>query len=211
MTMNKHRMRCLMALWCLCVLIGGGCHIRDVGKTPTPTLDMHELMIDGSAFPTDWSVCVNPLPPPERAQGEHGEIESLQTQLCHEGTGCETFGAAQRLYRYRSEIEARRAFESDFSTSEFPYHKSVLIPWHVPEQWVYHSGVADLQRFACAQMDMGPVGPPEWRCTAAAQYGQYVSALDSNWSPECMTLDQLGRVLVGIDERMAFYLGMGTD
>jgi len=200
-----------MALWSLCVLIGSGCQIRDLVNTPTPTVDMHALMIDESAFPTDWSVCMDPLPPPERAQGEHGEIESLCTQLCYEGPGCETFGAEQGLYRYRTEIGARRAFESDFSTSEFLHHKSVLIPWHVPEQWVYHSRVADLQRFGCAQMDMGSVGPPEWRCTAVALYGRYVSTLNSNWSPECMTLDQLARVLVSMDERMAFYLGIGTD
>jgi len=204
-------MWCLIVLWSLCVLIGSGCYVRDLGKTATPTADMHALMTDASAFPTNWSVCMGPLPPPERAQGQHGETESLHTQLCYEGTGCETFGAEQRLYRYRTEIEARSAFESDFSTSEFLYHKSVLTPWHVPDGWAYHSHIADLQHFACAQLDMGPVGPPEWRCKAVVQYDQYVSALNTNWSPECMTLDQLGRVLVAIDERMAFYLGMDTD
>jgi hypothetical protein len=210
--MSKYRMWCRIALWCFAALIGTACWARDLCKTPTPTVDMQTLMIDALAFPANWWVCIGPLPPPERARGQHGEVESLSTQLCYEGPGCQTFGAGQRLYRYRSEVQARRAFESDFSTSEFPdLGKTMLTPWHVPEGWAHDSRFAEQLEFACAELDMGPVGPPEWRCSAVAQYGQYISALNSNWSAECMTLDDLGRVLAAIDERMALYLGKDMD
>ena len=87
----------------------------------------------------------------------------------------------------------------------------MLTPWAVPEGWFYQSRAADRLKFACAQLDMGPVGPPEWRCKAVAQYHGYISALNSTLSPECMTLEDLERILVAIDERMAFYLGKEMD
>lgn len=191
-----------LAVWCAAALQVCQVVLHEA-KTTTLQPDMHELMIDVSPFPTNWSVCIGPLPPPERAQGQHGEIESLHTQLCYDGAGCQTFGAEQRLYRYRTEIEARSAFESDFSTSEFVYHKSVLTPWHVPDGWTYQTTVADEFKFACARLDMGVVGPPEWRCTSVARYGQYISAFNSALSPDCMSLGDLARVLEAIDEHMA--------
>ena len=176
-------------------------------KTTTPPLDTHNLMIDVLAFPKDWALCMGPWPPPDRAAGERGESHSLSVQFCHDGQNCRNFGAEQGLFRYKNEAEARAAFERDFSLREFPdLGTSMLTGWIVPDGWTYQSKVADDLRFACARLDMGPVGPPEWRCTCVARYGEYISTLNSVLSPECMSLGDLARVVEAIDERMAQHL-----
>jgi hypothetical protein len=48
-------------------------------------------------------------------------------------------------------------------------------------------------------------------CQAVAQYAEYISFLNSYVGPQSITLGDLERVLIAIDERMALYLGEDTE
>jgi hypothetical protein len=192
---------------CILAAMTAACAIARPGPGATPTSDMHTLLLDASPFPKDWALCIGPWPPSDAVAGERGESHSLYVQFCYDGQNCRNFGAAQGLFRYKDEAAARAAFEREFSLREFPdLGTSMLTGWIVPDGWTYQSKIAGDLRFACARLHMGAVGPPEWRCTSVARYGEYISTLNSVLSPECMSLGDLVRVLEAIDETMASQL-----
>lgn len=167
----------------------------------TPPVDIYDLMLDVSVLPRGWELCAGPgvIPKPERA-----ETESLLVGFCppdFDGLG----GTHQEVYAYRNEVAAASVYSGEFQASEFP-KGNMITPWAVPEEWSYQSPVADRFKFACGEPDF----PPQLQgtvCVAVAQYDEYVSVLVTNPSPGEMTLQDVERILVAIDERMAFYLG----
>jgi hypothetical protein len=168
---------------------------------------MDDLMLDGSAFPDNWRSSGGPAHFPEREQGER---ESMQAQFFLEESDDGMYGAYHRVFRYRNEVDALYIYYLDFYGGEFlPWH--MVTQWAVPDGWSYESRVADRIKFACGEVDMSPLGPPEWQCTAVAQYDEYVSVFHTELDPEYMTLEDVEHILVAIDERMALHLGKGTQ
>jgi hypothetical protein len=134
----------------------------------------------------------------------------VYVQFYPQGLNRSIHGADHRVFRYRNELDAMIVFYSDFYGGEFlPWH--MVTQWAVPEEWSYKSPVADRLKFACGEVDMSPLGPPEWQCTAVAQYDEYVSVFHTELDPEYMTLEDVDRVLVAIDQRMTLYLGKDTE
>lgn len=168
--------------------------------TRPETVDTERLLIDASALPPGWYRCVDAEPIPKR---EYGERESLYVGFAHEGLEAYTAGASQRVYRYRNELDAAIVYTLLFSGKGFPNH-IMTTPWDVPEEWSYQSPIADHFRFECGELDSVP---PEWICETIARYDEYVSVFTSELSPDYMTLEDLERILVAIDDRMAVYLG----
>lgn len=176
-------------------------------KVRRPPVAMHDLMLNASAFPQNWRSSGGPAHFPWREQGER---ESMQAQFFPEGSDRSIYGAYHRVYRYRNEVDALYIFYLDFYRGEFlPWH--MITQWAVPEEWSYASPFADRLRFACGEVDMSPFGPPRWECTALAQYDEYVSVFHTELAPEHMTLEDVERIVVAIDERMALHLGKDTQ
>ena len=174
-------------------------------KVRTPPVAMSDLMLDTSAFPESWQSSGEPAYFPEREQGER---ESMQAQFFPEGSDRSTYGACHRVFKYRNEVDALYIYYLDFYTGEFlPWH--MISQWAVPEEWSYESSFADRLRFACGEVDMSPLGPARSECTAVAQYDEYVSVFHTELAPQYMTLQDVERILLAIDERMAEYLGEG--
>ena len=206
--MRKRKATHLIIVLCVCSVITAGCAILQAGEEVTPGPGMSARVLDASAFREDWVLCMGPWPPPDRAAGERGESDSLYVQFCHDAEECRDFGAEQGLFLYRDEAAANAAFDRDFSLREFPdLGTSMLTGWNVPDEWAYQSRVADELEFACAEVDIDRVGPPEWRCKCVARYAQYISTLNSVLSPQCMSLRDLAQVLEAIDARMALQSG----
>ena len=134
----------------------------------------------------------------------------LYIQFYPEGFDRNIHGGDDRVFRYRNELEAATAFDSDFLEREFLPPWYMITPWAVPEQWSYESPVAHPFKFACGEVDMDGLGPPQWECTAVAQYDEYISVFTTDLSPEYMTLEDMERIQVAIDERMGLYLGEDT-
>jgi hypothetical protein len=74
--------------------------------------------------------------------------------------------------------------------------------WSTPDQLRYQSPVAEQVRFACStEADDG-----RQVCQAVGQYGRYMTRFHTFMTLNTMTLSDFERILVAIDERMAFYL-----
>lgn len=172
--------------------------------TGTPAVDTHDLMLDGSVSPSGWTTCAGPEPLPKR---ERGETESLLVWFCppdFDGVG----GTHQEVYKYRNELEASGVYDREFQAREFPRYK-MISPWAVPDEWSYESTVADRLTFACGEPDLRPYEATV--CVAVAQYDEYISVLVTHPTPDNITLGQVERLLMAIDERMAQYLGKDTQ
>lgn len=173
----------------------------------TPPVPTSDLMLDISAFPENWWSSGAPADFIVRL---HGERECVQAQFFPEGSDRRIYGAYHRVFRYRNEVDALYIYYLDFYGGEFlPWH--MVTQWAVPEEWSYESPVADRLKFACGEVDMSPLGPPRWECEAVAQYDEYVSVFHTELDPDYMTLQDVERILVSIDERMALYLWRHTQ
>ena len=164
----------------------------------TPPVDMDDLILDVSVLSESWDVCVGPAPLPKR---ERGERESLYVGFCpdgFEGIG----GSLHEVYRYRNEVDAAILFHLEFSGRGFP-ERQMMSPWTVPAEWSYGSSAADRFKFACGEVDLPGL---HWKCKAVAQYDEYVSVFITHLSHDNMTLEDVERILVAIDERMALHL-----
>ena len=172
-------------------------------RARTPPVDIYDLIVDVSVFSQSWDVCVGPAPLPKR---ERGERESLYVGLCpdgFEGVG----GSLHEVYRYRNEVDAAILFHLEFSGRGFPKWQ-MMSPWTVPVEWAYESSAAERFKFACGGVDLPGL---HWKCKAVAQYDEYVSVFITHLSPDNMTLEDVERILVAIDQRMALYLGRDTQ
>lgn len=186
-----------------CVAVATLCAVSLWPKTRTPPVDMGDLLIDVSVFPRGWHVSFGPRSTPER---ERGERESLYTEFSYEGLEPGVVGACHKVFRYRNELNVAAVY-SPFLQDEFS-NSYMVTPWAVPEQWEYESPIADRFEFACGEVDiLGSI----WRCEAVAQYDEYISVFYTLVPPEYMTLQDLERILVAIDELMANHLEKDTE
>jgi len=191
---------CLVLVWTTVMAFCRGEWWR---PTESPPVDTYDLIMDVSAFPDGWEVWHGPAPIPER---ERGERESLYVAFHYKGLDPTMVGAHHKVYRYRDEGKAAWMY-SAFSEEEFlPWHTTT--PWAIPDGWSYESRVADYFKFACVEEVFVT---PYWTCTALSQYGQYISVFATDLSPEYMTLEDIERILLALDERMAFYLKIDTE
>lgn len=176
-------------------------------KERTQPVDMRELMIEPSSFPAGWELSHSdrdPYPIPEKALLEdyHAE-EGFSRVLVPQGTKVtDGTSAGHSVFRYRNEWQAAEAFSLDYPAAFYAFSR--LTPWREPEGWSYRSSVADRFRFACA--DFEGFRGRETRCTAMAQYDEFISVFSADILPDVMTLEDVEHILKAIDERMALYL-----
>jgi hypothetical protein len=191
-------------LVCACVVLAA---VRP-NVSRTQTVDMYDLLIDGSVFPEGWYVCIGPAPPPEHIHSERGELEFLYVGFCPEGFEQGIGGAEHDVFRYAPGLDVTLAYYLDFSRREFS-NRHMVTPYAIPGEWSYHSPVANHFKFACAELEPFGLGPRIRTCTAVAQYGEYISVFGAHMSH--MTLEDMERILTAIDDRMALHLGKGAQ
>ncbi len=215
MTIDKAVLGCAgcMAFSCVALLFAcaGLTALSALGvccATRTPPLDMYDLMIDVSVFPQQWELGIGPVPPPEHIGSERGEMYFLSVIFCPEGSQHCSDGAQHAVFRYINEPAAARAFDSDFAERDFS-NRYMVTPWTVPDEWTYESPVADRFKFACGEIEPFASVPRMRICTAVAQYEEYISEFTAKMAH--MTLEDLERILIAIDDRMAFYLKEDTQ
>jgi hypothetical protein len=174
----------------------------------TEKIDMRSLMLDISPFPEEWERCIGPTQQPAHVHPERSASEFWFVGFCP--TDSERFeqgidGATHAVFRYGDGLEATFVFYATFLRQDFS-ERYTISPWSVPAGWSYTSQVADRFRFACAEMEPFELGRVVTKCRMATQYGEYVSSFSTTLEPDYMTLEELERVLVAIDERMALHL-----
>lgn len=201
--MKNSALASFVAVLLACMTLTTLCTPREPPRTTTGPVDIHDLMIDASVFPRGWQVWHGPGAIPER---ERGERDSLYVVFHYEGLEPTSVGAHQAMFRYADGQDAANVY-SAFCDDEFlPWN--MVTPWAVPEEWSYESPVADRFRFACGEKDfLGPY----WTCKAVGQYGTYISLFTTDLSPDYMRLEDIERIMAGIDERMAFYVEENTE
>jgi hypothetical protein len=192
----------LLALGCL--FSPSACPLFGIIEEPAPERDfeMEDLVIDVSSFPQGWYAWAGPYRIPD---SERGEEESVYVQFHHAEVPTDVVGAGQRVFRYANERSSGVGFAGVVRDH---FHSSFMAtPWAVPDDWTYHSGVADEFEFACGEIALRR---QYWRCQAVGQYDEYVSFLYAELHPEYMTLDDVERLVAAVDDQMALYLEKGA-
>ena len=194
----------LLACLLFCVVFTTLRTVRGVATARRRPVDLYDLVMDASVFPLEWYTCLGPVRPPERARGDRLEHDMVFAGFCPEGFDQGIGGAQHAVFDYGDELIAAMAFRWDFSRHEFS-NRYTVSSWAQPEQWSYRSPVADRFKFACAEVEPFGADRAVLSCRALAQYDEYISVFGANMSH--MTLEDMERILVAIDERMAFHLG----
>lgn len=154
---------------------------------PAPPCDIESLLITESLFPTGWEEEMSPF---HDAPARFG-VERIGKEFLSSGPV-----AIQDIYRAADASTAAAGYE-DFQ-SDFTVRDDQS-DWIVPEGLSYNSSIADQFRVACAVRY--PI--PEEVCQFIGQYGVYVVRFHTHMSPELMTYQDLERILLDIDRRMA--------
>jgi len=164
--------------------------------SPTRTFLLKDLLLDESAFPQGWHGRDMVLGPDQRLRAE--QIGRFFYN--------ENGGATQEVYRFSSGTRcAGIGFQK--KTAAWFAPAEGWGPWTGPSDLTYQSPVADQFRLACAaspQEDMR-------LCQAVAQHEEYLVRFHAYVSPQSLSVADLEAILVAIDERMALYLGKGTQ
>jgi hypothetical protein len=162
----------------------------DGGAVPTPPFPMQDLLLDESAFPQGWQAYA-PYEPP----GRFGLPIALTYSSHAPGGGI----AVQDVYASWNPEEAAEAYADavSFWFKDDDRHT----PWTTPTEVGSCSTTADRLRIGC---HVERESETQF-CQAVGQYGRYVVRFHTYMSPY-MTLTDLERILVAIDERMALYL-----
>jgi hypothetical protein len=169
----------------------------DGGPVPTPSFPIESLLLEESAFPEGWTAY-------EPYEPEDGF--GLSTCIHYSPAPTSPGGIAlHAAYIARSSEEAGDGYQvwAPFWFAE----REGRGAWSVPDQLRYDSQVADRFRFACYRER----GDGRRVCQAVGQYGRYMTRFHTFMHPATMPFDDLERILIAIDERMASYLAKDID
>ena len=213
MTVVRKTLLGCLVLPLTCAVLLALCRVVDLATSRVEPIDMQALLIDVSPFPHEWRRCIGPTQQPEHVHPERGALEFWFVGFCP--TRSDRFeqgidGAEHDVFEYGNLLEASVVFHVLFLRQEFS-DRYTLSPWSVPTGWSYTSQVADRFRFACADIEPFEMGRVLTKCRIAAQYEEFVSVFGTTLDPSYMTLHDLERILVAIDERMALYLRKDTQ
>jgi hypothetical protein len=168
---------------------------------PPPAFPNEELLLDESVFPEGWSAYEGTYNPRERLPAD----QIGRTYVRHDCPRSRL--ASHSVYRFfEGENSAIGGYQQYIPIWFAPEENWEA--WAVPAELPYRSPVADEYRFNCC----GPEGSGAWVCQAVGRYNEYVVRfhvhMDSEPEyPQCMSYTDLEKILIAIDERMAFYLG----
>jgi len=166
---------------------------------PERSFSVADLLLDESAFPDGWLAGREPYDPEDRMPAE----QIVVGFFIHE---C-PFSLRAGHYVYR--------FYGGSRCAEMGYRVKTPVwfaprdgwgPWGVPAELSYESRAADEYRLNCYTHQESGTGT----CQAVGRFEEYVVRFLTPMSPDCMTLADLERILVAIDERMAVYLEKDT-
>lgn len=169
-------------------------------------MDMRELFVDPSAFPTRWAIDKELYPIPEMALVEdyHAEEGYLRVLIPEGFKPQDDLWASHMILRYHNRWEAAVAFSLNWPGAFYAYFPDAVSEWKEPEDWDYSSTVADRFRFACVHFK--DARGHKTQCTAMAQYDEFISVFEIHLPPNVITLEDVKRILQIIDKRMANYL-----
>lgn len=196
-----------------CTILGGCWEVYGVYTTPQKRdqpVKIRELLVDPSVFPPGWEIAEESRIP-EKALVEYGAGEGYVRFVVPEGSQEPWSSSAGHLIlRYRNHWQAMKAFYLDSYLGAFgtfyAYFPDAISRWEEPEGWTYRSPVASRFRFACQHFY-----DKDWgqgiRCSALAQYDEFISDFRVNVVLGLMSLGDIEGILRSIDERMAIHLG----
>ena len=174
------------------ILVLGASHFLFI-KRP----DVEELLIDISVFPTGWFTDPEGAKPSPSAPLGGIRSEERTTLFFHSIIG----SASEEIERFENSSQA---------TEEFLYKKSWEFrdshecgAFFIPDEFPYHSVVANQYHFACIECDYYPY--PFLGCTYLARYGEYITTFNVGWNLDIMSMSDLEQILLAIDEKMKNY------
>jgi hypothetical protein len=208
--LERHRSAGIVAFLALLVLLAIPCGwcawwFNSTSGTPwpypTPAFSIEELLLDESTFPEGWRAA-RPFDPERRIPAEQIVLD-FHTNKCHVLMA----GVSHRVQRfYGGASAAAEAYPEEVAYWFSPNWGD----WSVPSELSYKSPMADQFRFGCyTEEETATIV-----CQTIGQYEQYIVVFDAELDPgrpECLTFDDLEKILIAVDERMAEYLGKDTQ
>jgi len=187
---------------CVCLWLSAG---MKSGPYPPPPFPIEDLLLDESLFPEGW-YADEPFDPEERLLARQVAVGLHRGECPYYG-----LGALHEVYRFSEGAKS--------ATGAYPREIAYWFaceevrgggPWRIPTELPYQSPVADQFRFECCTYERtGSI-----TCRAAGLYGRYIILFSVDLEPDypvCMDFTDVERLLVTIDERMAFYGQQETD
>ena len=173
------------------------------GSYPPPAFPIEELLLDESVFPEGWQAGERTFDPRQRLPAEQIAL-GFYIHWCPDAS----LSAGHQVYRFFDGPRcAALGYQKEIPGWFAPWEETG--PWIVPAELPYQSPLADQFRFNCSTHQRGGQ-----TCQAVGQYEEYVIRFQTSIDrehPECMSFTDLERILIAIDERMAFYLEADTE
>jgi hypothetical protein len=177
---------CLIGLWTLPFFLPA--------RVRTPGIDLGQLLVDTSDFPSNWKLSMSAEPYPKGSEHDWGEenLNVVFEPLQYQGV------ASHSVFRFRNELAAQYGL-SRIQAQGF------IVSWDEPlvtlPQWHYASQGADDWLMACHPLNDGGSS-----CTVVARYDEYISAFSATLNDRYLKLDGFEHLLAVIDEKMSQFL-----
>lgn len=191
----------------ICAALGGCLWVYTAPQKRAQAINIRELLVDPSVFPPGWEIAEE-YPVPEKALIEdYSAGEGYMRFVVPEGSQ-KPWGssAVHMMFRYRNHWQAAKAFYLDKFSAFYAYFPDATSRWEKPEGWTYRSPIADRFRFACQHFYNKDEGRG-MRCSALAQYDEFISVFMAEFLLDKMSLRDIERILRSIDEQIASRLG----
>lgn len=191
----------------ICVALGGCLWVYTAPQKRARAINIRELLVDPSVFPPGWEIAEEE-PVPEKALIEDYHAGEGYTRfVVPEGSQQPwSSSAVHMIFRYPNRWQAATAFYLDRFSAFYAYFPDATSRWEKPEGWTYRSPSADRFRFACQHFYDKDKGQG-MRCSALAQYDEFISVFMAHFLLDKMSLWDIERILRSIDERIASHLG----
>lgn len=210
--MRKHSCVYFLSLGCAilllaCTTLGGCLWVYTTPQKRDQPVKIRELLVDPSVFPPGWEIAEESRIPEEALVEEYGAGEGYVRFLVPKGSQepwCSSVG--HLILRYRNDWQAAKAFYLGRFGTFYAYFPDATSRWEEPKSWTYRSPVANRFRFVCQHFYDKDWGQG-MRCSALAQYDEFISDFRVNVVLGVMGLGDIERILQSIDEMIASHLG----
>ena len=143
-----------------------------------------EMLIDISDMPNNWNWTQNGFPYIIENDTDHYSDDGAIVIFGKEVNGKE-FRAAHWIYWFDDEKTAKIKFELEFAPEP---HIGI-------DGWTYKSIIAEDQAFHCGMFDI-------YGCRWIIRYGKYISVFQTWIGSDIMSLQEMERIAIAIDEIM---------
>lgn len=170
------------------------CGVDQPDPAPTRPFSTEDLLITLEDMPPGWQVRSGP----EDLRDSITVGESLWIVFTAEDTVAPFQTASHRVYQYHNHRQATQIYQSDVQVGHWG---------ETPPEWKYESSLASTYTFTCGWYNDISQSVCEW----SGVYEEYIIVFHAWLILDRMTLQDIERIVGGIETRTAEYLSLNTS